>query len=222
MSRARVGCLMIFTTLVTSVHAQDNGSCGAKDWVGNAPATRIAAWRAGVVTAGSSIELRLTSDGSDSACGGISCFAQGGVSGVELCRVGRSVLVEVPWKGKLWTRSGWIPATRWHTTDSSPRPVARWVGVWQNESAKITVQSVSDGQLELKAHAVRGLYADVEIYGDFSISGKPANGILTSKDGSGPCEVSVRLLGDYIAAVDNNACGGEGVTFTGMYRLRHR
>ncbi|WP_147293179.1 hypothetical protein [Dyella monticola] len=143
---------------------------------------------------------------------------------MEVRQVGASVCVGVPQKGKLATMFGWIPASRWHGTDSSPQPVVRWVGVWQNETAKITVQSMVDGQLDIKGHAVRDLGpdgGDVEIYGDFSITGKPKNGVVTSNDDSDPCKVSIRLLGDYLVAADNDACGGMGITFAGMYRLRH-
>lgn len=221
MLRAKACCLFVFLISATSVRAQDEQFCDAEDWAGPAPTTRIATWQAGAVTAGSPSKLRVTPDSSDPKCPDMSCFARGGVSGVELRREGASVCVGVPWKGKLWTMFGWIPASRWHATDSSPQPLARWVGVWQNETAKITVQSVDDRELEIKAHAVRGLYGDVEIYGDFAITGTPVNGVLTAKDHSDSCEVSVRLLGDYLVAADNNACGGEGVTFAGMYRLRH-
>lgn len=223
--RVRVSFLLVLLMTVTCAHADEDRFCPAGDFSqGTAPTTLIATWRAGVVTAGMPSELRVAFDSSSSACGGTPCFARGGVTGVEVRRVGSFVCVGVPQKGKLATMFGWIPISRWHATDSPPQPEARWVGVWQNETAKITVQSAGNGQLDIKGHAIRGLGPDgegTEIYGDFSIVGKPESGIVTANDDSGPCEVSVRRVGDYLIATDNGACGGMGVTFSGMYRLRH-
>jgi hypothetical protein len=222
--RIEVSCLFILLISITCAHAEEDRYCRAEDWSGPAATTRIATWSAGSVTKGMPSELRLAFDSPDSECGGAPCFARGGVSGVEVRRAGSSVCVGVPQKGKLATIFGWIPVSRWHATDDSPRPAARWVGVWQNETAKITVQAMGDGKLNIKGHAVRDLGPDggnVEIYGDFSIAGRLEHGVVTSNDDSDPCKVSVRLVGDYLVAADNDACGGTGVTFAGMYRLRY-
>lgn len=223
-SRVGVSCLLIVLMSITSAHAEENRYCAAEDWNGTVPTTDIATWRAGAVTAGKPSLLRLAFDSSDSKCGGRPCFARGGVTGVEVRQVGSSVCVGVPQEGKLATMFGWIPMSRWHVTDSSPQPAVRWVGVWQNETAKITVQSQDDGQLNIRGHAVRDLGPDgrnVEFFGDFSITGMLENGVATANDDSDPCKVSVRLVGDYLVAKDNGGCGGMGVSFSGIYRLRH-
>lgn len=223
MDKSRVGVIFLFILLmsITCAHAGEDRFCPSGDFgQGTAPTTRIATWRAGTVTTGKPSLLRVAFDSSESACGGAPCFARGGVTGVEVRQVGLSVCVGVPQKGKLATMFGWIPASRWHATDSSPQPAARWLGVWQNETAKITVQSEADGQLDINGHAIRALGMNgIEIDGDFAISGKPKNGTVTAKDN--PCEVSVRLVGDYLTVADNGACGGMGVSFSGIYRLRH-
>lgn len=206
---------------ISCAHAEDDRYCPAGDNGEAAPTTRIATWKAGTVTEGKPALLRATFDGPDSICGGTPCFAQGGVAGLEVRRAGSSVCVGVPQKGKLATMFGWIPAARWNSADSSPQPRSRWAGVWQNETAKITVLSTDDGQLDIKGHAVRDLgLGTEEIYGDFAITGKPEDGVVTGSGDYG-CKVSVRLLGAYLVMADNGSCGGAGVSFSGMYRLRH-
>lgn len=117
---------------------------------------------------------------------------------------------------------GWIPTARWNAADGAPQPDVLWSGVWQNETAKIIVQSMGNGQLDIRGHAVRDLGLGTgEIFGDFAIEGNPENGVLTGS-GCDACKVSVRLLGSYLVVADNGGCGGMGVSFSGMYRLRHR
>jgi hypothetical protein len=206
---------------ITCVHAEEDRWCAADDNWGNTSMMRIATWRAGSVTAGEPTSLRVAFDSPDPKCAGVPCLARGGIPGVELRRIGSSVCIGVPGKGKLATMFGWIPATRWHATGSSPQPAGRWVGVWQNETAKITVQSTNADQLAITGHAVRGSGTEgMDFYGDFQLSGKPVNGVLAGPAGDS-CEVAIRLLGEYLVVEDNNACGGMGVTFAGMYRLRH-
>jgi hypothetical protein len=206
---------------ITCVHAEENRWCPADDDLGNAPTTRIATWRAGTITAGKPTPLGVAYDSSDPKCVGVPCLALGGVSGVELREAGSSVCVGVPGKGKLATMFGWIPASRWRLAEGSVLPAVRWVGVWQNETAKITVQMLGDGQLDIKGHAVREINNEQEHYGDFAIKGNPLGGTVTGKGDSESCEISVRLVGDYLAVADNEGCGGFGVSFTGIYRLRH-
>ena len=204
-----------------TVHAEEDRFCPSGDLTGS-PTTSIASWRAGAVTQGVPVILRVAFDGPDSSCGGTPCFARGGAAGVEVRRVGTSVCVGVSQKGKLGTMFGWIPVSRWHTANSSPQPVSRWIGVWQNETAKITLRSEDDVRLDVQGHAVRDLgLATEDIYGDFAISGEPKNGVVTGTGDENGCKISVRLLGDYLVAADNGACGGMGVSFSGMYRLRH-
>lgn len=223
MSRVVVSSLFIFVMSITCAHAEENRYCAAENWDGPPPTTRIVNWRAGMVTTGKPSPLRVAFDSLDPSCRGMPCLARGGVTGVELRQAGSSVCVGLPGKGKLATMFGWIPASRWRATDSSPQPVVRWVGVWQNQTAKIIVQSRGDGQLDIRGHAVRTLDANGshDIYGDFAITGKPESGVVTGKDDDSSCEVSARLVGDYLVVTDDDACGGMGVSFAGMYRVRH-
>lgn len=211
--RVGIGCLCVFVASLTSVRGKEIGGGWESD---------IASWSAGVVIPGNPSKLQTPLNGTDAKCEGMLSPVPGGVSGVELRRKGSCVLVVLPWKGKLWTMSGWIPASRWRPADSSPQAWAQWVGVWQNETAKITVQSQDDGQLDIKGHAVRDLGIGTgEIFGDFEVVGRPQNGVVTGDGRNSGCKAAVRLLGDYLVVDDNGACGGIGVSFFGMYRLRH-
>jgi hypothetical protein len=220
--RTVVTFLFMIFALAANANADENRYCSHDGSGGTSPTTRIVTWRAGSVTPGAPATLRVAVDSNEPSCNDGSCVARGGAAGVEVRRAGSSVCVGVPGRGKLTTMFGWIPASRWHPTDSTPQPAVRWTGVWQNETAKITVRSVDDGQLDIRGHAIRDLNADNEIFGDFVMVGKPERGAVTTKDDSDSCKVSVRLVGDYLVAADNGACGGMGVSFAGMYRLRHR
>jgi hypothetical protein len=213
MLRVGLGLLCVFVVSFTSARAEGNDARLVTD---------IATWSAGAVTPGAPVLLRGAFDSPLSVCGGTPCFARGGVAGVEVRRKGSSVYVGVPEQGKLATMFGWIPATRWHQVVSSPQPARGWNGVWQNETAKVIVQSMDDGQLDIKGHAVRDLGLGTgEIFGDFEVTGKPENGIVAGGGDASGCKVAVRLLGSYLVVDDNGACGGMGVSFSGMYRLRH-
>lgn len=67
---------------------------------------------------------------------------------------------------------------------------------------------------------------DVRANGDriaFSVDEGAEAGAMARPFGDAPeetyrCRVQLRLLGPYLLAHDNNACGGANVTFTGIYR----
>lgn len=213
MLRVGLGFLCVLVASFTSARAEENDARLVTD---------IATWSAGAVTIGKPVLLREAFDSSQSACGGTPCFARGGVAGVEVRREGSSVYVGVPEQGKLATMFGWIPTSRWHHAVSSSQSATGWNGVWQNETAKVTVQSMADGQLDIRGHAVRDLGLGTgEIFGDFEVTGRPENGVLAGDGDTSGCKVAVRLLGSYLVVDDNGACGGIGVSFSGMYRLRH-
>jgi hypothetical protein len=220
MLRFLLSVLLIFIT--ATAHAEEDRFCPSGD-ANSMPTTSIANWHAGAVTKGEPVMLRVAFDDAQSTCGGTPCFALGGVAGVEVRRVGSSVCVGVPQRGKLATMFGWIPVSRWHPGDSSYKPEALWVGAWQNKTAKIVIELTNGGGLGIRGHAIRDLGLGTgDIYGDFAISGRPQNGVLTATGDDGGCEVSVRLLGAYIVVADNGACGGMGVSFSGLYRFRYR
>lgn len=202
--------------------ANDGQICSLIDTPGATVVERVTNMSAGKVTAGKPITLYGLVGDPASHCLGDSCVANGGVAGVELWRIGDRVCVGLPGKGKLGTTSGWLPAVRWESHDSAPQPNASWVGVWQNQSAKISVEGTAVGKLAVEGHAlwVGGALKQPH-FGEFEATGAQNGGVISTIEGDS-CQVAVRLIGDFLVAADNNSCGGMNVRFDGLYRLRHR
>lgn len=215
-----VGLMLLIAAQLAS--ANDGQICSLIDPPGATVVERVSKMSAGKVTAGKPITLHGLVGDPASTCLGDSCVANGGVAGVELWRKGDWVCVGLPGKGKLGTTSGWLPAARWNSHDSAPQPNASWVGVWQNQSAKISVEGAAVDKLAVEGHAlwVGGPLKEPH-FGEFEITGAQSNGVISTTEADS-CQVAVRLIGDFLVAVDNNSCGGMNVRFDGLYRLRHR
>jgi hypothetical protein len=217
-------CLLL-VLLATSqcASANEDPFCSRVQTQGDSLAGRVAAMSAGMVTAGKAVLLRGLVDNPTAICSGGNCVVNAGVAGVEVRQAGPWVCVGVPGKGKLGTTFGWLPAERWHSYSGVSEPVARWVGVWQNEVAKISVQQVAAGQLYIEGHALWvGGALNQPHFGEFEITAAPNNGVVLTTSDVDTCQVAVRLVGDFLVAADNGGCGGMNVRFDGMYRFRHR
>ncbi len=211
--------LLIFLPAVAgSANAKESTLCTSNQPDGDTVAGRVAAVSAGTVTGGSPIGLRQVLDNPASACNEGSCAANAGANGLKLGQSGSWVCISVPGKGKLGTQYGWIPAERWHASNSNAQSPDQWVGVWQNEWAKITIESTDANQLHLQGNAIWGPEANPH-FGGFDVTAVPENGLVVNE--SDGCQIAVRVVGDFLIAADNHACGGMNVTFNGMYRLRH-
>ena len=53
-------------------------------------------------------------------------------------------------------------------------------------------------------------------FGDFAYTATP-NGNTVKLGNEGDCQVELLMLGNFMAAQDNHACGGANVTFSGFY-----
>jgi hypothetical protein len=207
--------------LITSswAYAADNLFCNPND-TGNATlVAAISSQQQGSVTAGDPVKFIGPVYGQSANCQGASCTAHGGVKGVLLHQSGSKVCVGLPGKGKLNTVFGWIPAARWRSTTSEPQPIDQWIGVWQNQSGKITIQRGDGTQLHVVGAGIWGGGSNVH-FGDFDITDTPQDGVFASE--SYGCQIAIRIMGDYLVAADNGRCGALNVRFNGMYRLRHR
>jgi hypothetical protein len=221
MRHSLIGLATILLLVARCANADDNPGCGFDESLGDHLSQRISAIGAGTITDGKAVHLRDVIDDKPANCK-TACLANANTAGVELRQDGKWVCIGVPGKGKLGTSFGWIPASRWRPSDRHPQAMANWAGVWQNETAKITVQPNDAGQLAITGHAVRGSGTEgMDFYGDFELSGKLEHDVLTGPAGDS-CEVAIRLVGEFLVVIDNGACGGMGVSFDGMYRLRHR
>jgi hypothetical protein len=140
------------------------------------------------------------------------------------------------------TRSGWLDSAGLTRIAAG----TRWQGVWKAWESEIEVTpgrirgtlhvegSANWGGHDPQRVAIGGVHV-----GEFAVDARAAGGrIAFSVDESGEgttarsfddapeeehrCRVQLRLLGPYLLAHDNNACGGANVSFTGTYRLSGR
>lgn len=140
------------------------------------------------------------------------------------------------------TRSGWLDSTGLTRIAAG----TRWQGAWQAWESEIKVMPGRiGGTLHIEGSATWGGHdservarggvhvgefgVDVRANGDriaFSVDESGENGNMAAPFDDAPdeeyrCRVQLRLLGPYLLAHDNNACGGANVTFTGIYRRSH-
>ncbi|TGX53336.1 hypothetical protein E5A73_10800 [Sphingomonas gei] len=140
------------------------------------------------------------------------------------------------------TRSGWLQSAGL----ARIAPGTGWQGVWKAWESEIEVAAGRGGTLHVAGSATWGasdpqrvaigavhvgeFAVDVKASGDriaFSVdegaeSGTAARSFEDAPDETYRCRVQLRLLGPYLLANDNGACGGANVTFTGTYRLSRR
>jgi hypothetical protein len=118
---------------------------------------------------------------------------------------------------------GWLPAGRLKAlnTETNP-PLASWVGNWNGENESIKIRRGSKaGQLSVSGDAQWvGQAPGAVNVGGVSAAAAPRGNKLDLKEGDEDetCKVSLRLVGDYLVAVDNNKCGGLNVSFDGVLR----
>ena len=142
-----------------------------------------------------------------------------GTTGLLIQRYPSWACVLLPGKGKIATQAGWIPESRW-SEDPSP-PTGFWVGIWQNEYAKITVSSVQ-GHLHIVGNAIWQEPMGPH-FGEFEVDATADGDLISLAAQPGlaiTCELRLRRVGEYLFAQDNHECGGMNVTFDGLYRLR--
>jgi hypothetical protein len=123
--------------------------------------------------------------------------------------------------------ANWIPLAALSQTVMQPR----WEGRWStyNDSAVITAQVTASGRLLLNGGATYDTGATVNT-GAFTVDADPnapelSFGYYADRQMSyeeahaGPkrCAARIRQLGPYLAVIDNDACGGVNVSFTGLY-----
>jgi hypothetical protein len=191
--------------------------CSATSVADAAPLHGIRLVSAGAITPGTALRQE--------ASPGKACVAQHGnpnlcaskvapgTAGVQLHRYKQWVCVVLPSKGKLHTHAGWIPESRW-AQDRSVGP-ATWVGIWQNEQAKISV-TAANGTLHFAGSAIWQGLMDPR-FGSFEFDAAPDGDLVSLL---GKCEVRIRRIGEFLFAQDNKQCGGLNVSFDGLYRFR--
>jgi hypothetical protein len=137
------------------------------------------------------------------------------------------------------TRSGWLDSTGLARIAAG----TRWQGVWKALESEITVKAGrANDTLRVEGSATWGAHDPERVamggvhVGEFAVEARvnrdriafsvdeSGEGMTARPYGDSPedtyrCRVQIRLLGPYLLARDNNACGGANVSFTGTYRL---
>jgi hypothetical protein len=117
---------------------------------------------------------------------------------------------------------GWIPSSQLTAaeTDANPPP-ARWLGEWVFYDNSLTVRRGKGAALSVSGEAFwHGADPSNVHTGEVAGESVPAGDTLKIKDD--PCELTLRLVGDYLVAADNGECGGANVRFDGVYRRKKR
>jgi hypothetical protein len=135
---------------------------------------------------------------------------------------------------------GFLPSSQLKQRDPKTEslPIDRWVGHWENHmSPKQLV-----GVIDITQHdgsclgAVGQAYwygpttvntGNIGFYGhdgkpDELVYGIPQSNKLRLQDGTdgSSCQITLTLLGDVLAVVDNGHCGGLNVSFNGFYHKK--
>jgi hypothetical protein len=119
---------------------------------------------------------------------------------------------------------GWIELARTPpaSIDLNP-PLPNWLGTWEfySDSLKIT-RGTKAGQLRVEGEAFwHGVNPGNVHTGEVDAEGKPAGNTL-ALDQDDICKITLRLVGKYLIADDNDQCGGANVTFDGVYRRKKK
>jgi hypothetical protein len=117
--------------------------------------------------------------------------------------------------------TGWIEIDRLEWVDTKRPPGERdWFGEWRLFDNVIRIsKGKTPGELKISGEAYWGSGDRVNT-GDIGADAKPSGDKLSFKDapGEGSCEVGMRLVGKLLAVMDNNNCGGNNVSFSGIYQ----
>jgi hypothetical protein len=128
--------------------------------------------------------------------------------------------------------AGWVPQERLQEIAFSKQPMlSQWAGTWKD----------GDNMIRIEIHGA-ALRASGEAYwpskrpsaqfpggpnlGEMEGIATPQRNTVTFEDKSGgyssdTCRVSASLVRDVLVVKDNQMCGGENVSFSGVYRRKH-
>ena len=221
---------ILMGTVTHGLHAKDLAFCSKYGDPGRTSEidvrTRVNSVQSGRIAAGPAILLRDRPEepcGRNERCSVTGTFPlQAGTNGVELGRNQSWICVAVPGKRPLEVLSGWIPEKRWQKTESG-QVKKRWLGVWQNEHAKIRIQQSEAQQLSVTGNALWiGGAMETFRFGAFEMLSQPDHDVLATAPSTdaNECHVALRLVGSFMFGADNGNCGAMNVTFDGLYRYR--
>jgi len=103
-------------------------------------------------------------------------------------------------------------------SEPAARPaLSSWVGVWKYGRKSLDIRRDSkSGFLKVKGYAIwEGVRANVHVGGVEAVAQPQGNKLVLVEE---ECQVSLKLVGDYVVASDNSGCGGVNVRFDGVFR----
>lgn len=117
---------------------------------------------------------------------------------------------------------GWLRADKLVISAPSPRPALEdWVGSWKYAGKSLDIRR--DGKsasLKVKGYAIwQGVGANVRVGGVEAAAQPQGNELVVVEE---ECQVSLKLVGDYLVANDNSGCGGVNVRLNGVFRRDRR
>ena len=119
---------------------------------------------------------------------------------------------------------GWLPANRVKIDEPTkvPTKLNQWIGTWRSgKTQKIIIRRDGD-VLRVEGHAWWQGSRDPH-FGDLEYTASPVGNTVTlGSPNDYDCQVQLLMLGHYIAAQDNQGCGGTNVSFSGFYVRRHK
>ena len=119
---------------------------------------------------------------------------------------------------------GWLPRAALQIAPAEPAPARQWDGKWERDrEAQIVIKSRQD-EVEVSGHALWGSGDRQRVrrgavrVGEIDGKGRPRGQTLAIKNEAWDiCNAKLELYGRYLVVEDDGTCGGDGVSFTGIY-----
>ena len=126
-------------------------------------------------------------------------------------------------KNQTWIR-GWLPSTALTPIAPMTSPTTSdWTGTWYHPGGPIEIKSGDGGKLHVEGGMTLPTPSGDFQNGDFKAQVAPQNTLAFTDEGAygDGCHVRMQRIGPWLLVEDNSGCGGSGVTFTGLYRLKN-
>jgi hypothetical protein len=138
-------------------------------------------------------------------------------------------------QGKFRETIGFVPLSELRDVPASPAAPSDWFGQWfRSAEAEIRIEPDVSGGMKIAGQATYGAHDPERVQrgaihiGDLEgIASPPRQNMIAigeGYDGSQPpggdrsdCRARLRLFGRYLVVEDNGGCGGNNVSFTGIY-----
>ena len=120
----------------------------------------------------------------------------------------------------------WLPRAALVAIPTPTATLAAWRGHWRrDDEASVDVGlGAKRGTVKFDGEALYGSHDPDRVkrgavnLGAFGGESAPVNGRVDLAADDDVCHVKMRLIGPYLAVVDNGQCGGMNVSFSGVYR----